>query len=72
MTQCIVKGCESRAPSNDQLCQRCEVMLSRGLLMSSGAWFAVELDFLNQQNYHAVEQIRLLNDKVSHLIGENK
>jgi len=42
-------------------------MLSRGLLMPSGAWFAVELQFLNEQNHHAMEQVRLLHDKVNEL-----
>jgi len=72
MTRCIVKGCGTKTPPKNQLCERCYVMLSRGVLMPSGAWFAVELEFLHQQNHHAMEQVRLLHDKVNELIGETK
>lgn len=67
---CAVKGCGTRTEAQEQLCPRCFVMLSRGVLMPSGAWFAVELDFLNQQNHTAMEQIRLLHDRVNELMGD--
>lgn len=67
MTRCVVKGCGTKTPPHTQLCERCHVMLSRGLLMPSNAWFAVELHFLNEQNHHAMEQVRLLHDKVNAL-----
>jgi len=47
-------------------------MLSQGSIMPSTAWFAVELEFVNQQNHHAMEQVRLLHDKVNDLMGEDK
>ena len=67
MNICTVKGCGTKTTPHSQLCQRCFTMLSRGLLMPSGAWFAVELQFLNEQNHHAMEQVRLLHDKVNEL-----
>ena len=70
MTRCVVKGCGTKTPHNTQLCERCHVMLSRGLLMQSPAWFAVEMEFLNTQNYHAMEQVRQLHDKVNELMEE--
>lgn len=70
MTICVVKGCGNRTPQHTQLCERCHVMLSRGLLMPSGAWFAIELEFLHQQNHCAMEQVRKLHDKVNELMGE--
>ncbi len=45
-------------------------MLSRGLLMQSTAWFAVEMEFLNTQNYHAMEQVRQLHDRVNERMEE--
>ena len=45
-------------------------MLSRGVLMQSPAWFATELEFLNTQNYHAMEQVRKLHDRVNELMEE--
>ncbi len=70
MTRCVVKGCGTKTPPNVQLCERCHVMLSRGLLMQSPAWFATELEFLNTQNYYAMEQVRQLHDKVNELMEE--
>jgi len=70
MTRCVVKGCGAKTPPHTQLCSRCHVMLSRGLVMPSGAWFAIELEFLTQQNHTAMEQIRHLHDKVNELMEE--
>jgi len=70
MNRCVVKGCGTNTPPNIQLCQRCFTMLSRGVLMQSTAWFATELEFLNTQNYHAMEQVRQLHDKVNELMEE--
>jgi hypothetical protein len=70
MTRCVVKGCGTKTPPGTQLCERCHVMLSRGVLMQSPAWFATELEFLNTQNYHAMEQVRRLHDKVNELMEE--
>jgi len=70
MLRCVVKGCGAKTRPHTQLCQRCEVMLSRGMLMPSGAWFAIELEFLNTQNHHAMEQVRQLHDKVNELMEE--
>jgi len=68
--RCIVRGCGGEAPHHTQLCERCHVMLSRGILMDSPAWFATELAFLNQQNHYAMESVRQLHDKVNDLTGE--
>ena len=70
MTRCVVKGCGTKTPPHTQLCERCHVMLSRGLLLPSGAWFAVEMEFLNQQNQCTIEQVRKLHDRVNELMGE--
>ena len=67
---CIVKGCGTKAEEQGQLCFKCNVMLSRGLLLPSGAWFAVEMEFLNQQNQCTIEQVRKLHDQVNELMGE--
>lgn len=71
MPRCIVKCCGGRTPPGAQLCERCHVMLSRGVLMQSPAWFATELEFLNTQNHHAMEQIRMLHDKVNELVDDD-
>jgi len=70
MLRCVVKGCGTKTPPGTQLCERCHVMLSRGVLMQSTAWFATELEFLNTQNYHAMEQVRQLHAKVNELMEE--
>jgi len=70
MTRCVVKGCGTKTSPSAQLCERCHVMLSRGLLLPSGAWFAVEMEFLNQQNQCTIEQVRKLHDRVNELMGE--
>jgi len=67
MNICTVKGCGGRPPKHSQLCERCHVMLSRGLLMPSAAWLAVELEFLATQNHYAMEQVRQLHDRVEEL-----
>lgn len=68
MTRCVVKCCGSRTPEGTQLCERCYVMLSRGLVLESPAWFATELEFLATQNHYAMEEIRRLHDKVNELM----
>lgn len=50
-----------------QLCPRCHAILSKGVLLSSGAWFVTELEFLNQQNYFAMEEVRKLHARVVEL-----
>lgn len=70
MNRCVVKGCGTKTPPGAQLCERCHVMLSRGVLMQSPAWFATELEFLNTQNHYAMEQVRQLHDKVNELMEE--
>ncbi len=72
MTKCLVKGCTGKTFKDRGLCSRCYVMLSQGSLLPSSAWFAVELEFVNQQNHHAMEQVRLLHDKVNDLMGEEE
>lgn len=69
--QCIVKGCGNRRPEHLQLCGRCHAILTKGVLLSSPAWFVTELEFLNQQNHFAMEQVRKLHDKVNELMGED-
>jgi hypothetical protein len=40
--------------------------------MPSSAWFVAELEFLSTQNHHAMEQVRVLHDKVNELSGEEE
>lgn len=53
-----------------QLCPLCHYMLSTGDIRQSTAWFASELEFLNKQNDHAMEQVRLLHEQVNELMEE--
>jgi hypothetical protein len=43
-------------------------MLSRGILLDSHAWFALELDFLATQNHYAMEEVRRLHAQVNELL----
>lgn len=54
---CLVRGCGGRVQDDIKLCDRCYVMLSRGLLMPSAAWFATELEFMDKQNHQAIQRI---------------
>jgi len=54
---CLVRGCGGSSQDDIQLCERCYVMLSRGLLMPSTSWFATELEFVNKQNQEAMQKI---------------
>ena len=61
---CLVRGCGGHAQEDIELCERCYVMLSRGLLMPSPAWFATELEFMNKQNHEAMQKICDLNSEL--------
>lgn len=66
-TQCAVRGCtKDRAPDMN-ICFRCNTMLVTGRLMSSHAWFAVELEYLMEQNGELAENVRKLNERIDEL-----
>lgn len=65
--ECIVKGCRNPLSLVGPLCRPCYVMLSRGVVMESKAWFVMEMEFMHTQNHFAMEQVRELHDKVNEL-----
>lgn len=66
-SRCLVRGCGGRIQPDSELCERCYVMLSRGVLIPSAAWFATELEFLNRQNEEAMNRICDLHREIEDL-----
>lgn len=66
-SRCMVRGCSGRIQPESELCERCYVMLSRGILIPSTAWFATELEFTNTQNEEAMNRICDLHREIEDL-----
>ena len=63
-THCAVRGCTQERAPDLNTCFRCNTMLATGRLMPSHAWFAVELEYLMQQNEALAEHVRKLNERI--------
>lgn len=70
MSECIVRGCAGQAADQQGVCFRCHSMLRTGKVMPSHAWFAMELEYLMEQNEALAEHVRQLNNKIDQMDGK--